>query len=592
MEAKKTMNTAGDNMLSRIIKTVSSPSLTSLMGGELPPLNFTPSKLPRLKAGRLLLEVDGVQRQWESYIVALVGTDVSNLALYYYKDAADKTPVGAIRLHSASVDLMEEIFCVITQEHTWYLCAESHQEAEEWADKICGTLEAAATGTSLQPLHDSTQNAGSGRRRRLSSHVTAATVKEIQARDGATRVDEFLEVYLRSTEDEIRNQAARGAFSWSCMRSITWRIWLGVLPHDAPLGLWQGLVKEHRDRYEALRTSYALDVKALFDESSTEDGSRASDVAHAILHDVRRTRSSMHYFREEYVQHLLLRVLYVYSQEHPHVSYNQGMGELLAIIVYLLHVEKWPVGASHDGNYIGDDDDSDADDAFDDDSYVHVDMIEVDAALMDTAMLFHSSPFRVHRAKCTPYVLFMACCHPSVVPSACKEAIGALLCTVTDGDWIEHDAYALFEQVMARMAAVYSPQAPTQSPGLATADLSASTTSLHLQLDRIHRHLLVRCDAAIARHLDALHVPPEVYLLRWVRLLLAREFPVYQVWVIWDAIFSLSPADFGFADVLCVAMVLESRADVLAQEDAAGVLGLLKDTTVSCSAKMRSPTLD
>ena len=54
----------------------------------------------------------------------------------------------------------------------------------------------------------------------------------------------------------------------------------------------------------------------------------------------------MTFFREPEIQVMLIRILYVYSHAHPTVSYNQGMGELLATILYLLYIEQWPTEGS------------------------------------------------------------------------------------------------------------------------------------------------------------------------------------------------------------------------------------------------------
>ncbi len=63
---------------------------------------------------------------------------------------------------------------------------------------------------------------------------------------------------------------------------------------------------------------------------------------YAIYKDVIRTRGTMEFFRDASLQCMLIRILYTYSKAHPEISYNQGMGELAATIVYLLHTEQWP----------------------------------------------------------------------------------------------------------------------------------------------------------------------------------------------------------------------------------------------------------
>ncbi|KAJ8535022.1 hypothetical protein ON010_g13718 [Phytophthora cinnamomi] len=58
---------------------------------------------------------------------------------------------------------------------------------------------------------------------------------------------------------------------------------------------------------------------------------------------------------------------------------------------------------------------------------------------------------------------------------------------------------------------------------------------------------------------------------------MAREFETPQVWQIWDAIFSITPSDFSFINLLCVAVVREFREEILAAEDATNVLLSLRD---------------
>ncbi|OQR93818.1 hypothetical protein ACHHYP_02253 [Achlya hypogyna] len=567
------MQAAGDGtLLGRFIRSATSASL------PLPSLSFPTSfsapalaaldapvepvlhTIPCLKTGRLLVEIDGIQRQWESCTVSLVGTDISNLALYYVKDDSGK-PATVIRLHSASIDLMEEIFSVITYEQTWYLCAESQRDAEDWADAICGALEAAAMGST-------------GRRRRLSSHVTASTVKEIQTRDIFTRVDEFVEIYVRSSAHDIHRQATRGAFSWSCLRNLTWRLWLGALPADSPFGSWVPATLAARAEYARLQAKYPFVLPTTSDDDSNEyhygpvaSPRDASLLLHTIHRDVVRTRCAMPYFRDGPVQTMLIRVLFIFAQEHPAMAYHQGMGELLAVIVYLLYIEQYPrepaSGSPRDGRWSfetvsmapgGQVVDDGA--PWDDSSYVHVDVIDVgrDPVAIDKDRFLASRPFAADASKPT---------------TACKEAIVDLLSTVTSGEAIEADAYSLLERLMSRMVGVFCPAS------------SPTAASLHSQLERIQYELLPRADPELARHLGELHIVPEVYLLKWVRLLFAREFQMHQVWAVWDAVLSVSPHDLSFAHVICVALLHECRDELLAQDDVAGVLQALKDHGIS-----------
>ncbi|RHZ38070.1 hypothetical protein DYB26_014538 [Aphanomyces astaci] len=294
------------------------------------------------------------------------------------------------------------------------------------------------------------------------------------------------------------------------------------------------------------------------DDHPTEKRSE-DEVAHMIWKDVRRTRCTMQFFQNDRIQRTLLHVLLVYAAEHPTISYNQGMGELLAVLVYLLHVERWKVSI---------------DDQSEEDSYVHVDMVDVDTTnVLDATGLLQMRPFAAIKATCT---------------TNCKHAVATLLATLTDDRFLEHDAFALFEQVMERMAPMFCPHATSCDRRGEFSPRRDDSSLLQAQCDHIHNVLLRRVDPVLAAHLHSFHIPPEVYLLRWLRLLLAREFPMYQVWVIWDSIFGLSPTDFAFVDMLCVAMLHDSRMLLLAQDDTTGLLHALKELGGSHSKLVES----
>lgn len=168
---------------------------------------------------------------------------------------------------------------------------------------------------------------------------------------------------------------------------------------------------------------------------------------------------------------------------------------------------------------------------------------------------------------------------------------------MTSGAFLEHDAYLLLEEVMVRMAGAYCPEAPLprMSPEKTTTSGSSSrmskatlssyvlsngettTSPLYDQMNSIHNHILSRCDPPLARHLSKLGIEPQMFSLRWVRVLMSREFAMAQVWQVWDAIFSLTPCDFSFINLLCVAAVREFRDEILAVEDATSVLLCFRD---------------
>ncbi|OQR81887.1 hypothetical protein THRCLA_11312 [Thraustotheca clavata] len=547
-------------LLSRLLRSASAVSLPvhslSLASSKSTPalasMDVPLPALPCLKQGQLLIEVDGVQGQWEAYDVALVGNDITNLSLVYGKNDQNLKP-RLIRLHSASIDLMEEIFSIITKEKTWYLCAQSQKEAEEWADAICTALESAAINSST--LINDTQ------RRRLSSHVTASTVKEIQTRDIFTRLDEFLEIYVRSDLHDIHRQATRGALSWSCLRNLMWRVWLGILPGTTTFDQWVPITTSSRELYTNYQQQYRFILPSSLDEDdihycSCPSPTNTTALLHSIYRDVIRTRCSMPYFREPHIQTMMIRILYIYAQVHPRFGYHQGMGELLAVFVYLLYIEQYPrdeQGSPRDGRWSFEAVPVDA--SWDDQSYVHVDKMDAPkiSTYLDKQRFLSSVPFVINESTPT---------------TSCKEAVIDILSTVTSGEFIEHDAFFLFEKLMERMDGFFS-------------TANESTIGLHVQLEHVQFGLLSQLDPEVALHFNTMNLLPEVYLVKWVRLLFAREFPMYQVWVLWDAIFSVSSDNLSFVHYLCVAMLHEMRDEILLQDDASGIIECMKKANVS-----------
>ncbi|KAL4171684.1 hypothetical protein KRP22_009774 [Phytophthora ramorum] len=547
--------------------------------------------LPKIKTGPLLLEV-GQPPEWRPFEVVLAGASANDLGLYYYPHKDDASPMGCIRLQSAHIDSLEEVLMVVTKDKTWFLCADHVRDASDWCDAICAAIERVSNDG---VMHDKLTQ-----RRRLTNNASAVTLCELQSRGVKARVDEFLEVFVRSTREDMCLQAAKGALSWSCMRSLTWKVWLDYIPGDVPFNQWSAITRDKRQRYESERLKHHLFRDLLVGKQRPEEFLAACETSsdnllYSIYKDVRRTRGDMPYFRDPIAQCLMIRVLYVYSATHAEISYNQGMGELLATLVYLLHIEQWPLEeddleevvateyeAEADGRLSGSyffpntspmkDQMEDTSTEEEDPSYVYVESfinIQNDDSFIDRDTFLRLAPFAGGSGK------YYECC---------RDAAGEIVRELTAAEFIEHDAYLLLEEMMLRMAGTYCPHVSIRrrnSKSQADKPLSSAdqlpSSPLDDQMNRIHHHILSRCDPPTARHLAKLGVEPQIFLLRWVRVLMAREFETPQVWQIWDAIFSLTPSDFSFINLLCVAVVREFHEEILAAEDATNVLLSLRD---------------
>lgn len=155
--------------------------------------------------------------------------------------------------------------------------------------------------------------------------------------------------------------------------------------------------------------------------------------------------------------------------------------------------------------------------------------------------------------------------------------------------YLEHDTYALFKKVMVQMKPYFMPGAKPSAPvgasssapaasaaaggkkpaaaaaGKAPAPsgaLSESASEVVRKCYHIHHEILRKFDPDLYHYLERHQIEPQLYCLRWVRLLLSREFHLEDVLVLWDALFAGSP-DFSLVDHMIVAMLIFIREDIL-----------------------------
>lgn len=162
---------------------------------------------------------------------------------------------------------------VVTADKTWFLCADHARDVGDWASEICSTIDRAADAEigarSLPSADFNTQSPRSQQpdtsakkqnrqRQRLSSSATAATLRELQSRDAKARVVEFLEILVRCSASDACGQALKGALSWSCVRNITWKIWLDYIPGDLQIRQWVPVVRDKRRHYAGERKRFSV----------------------------------------------------------------------------------------------------------------------------------------------------------------------------------------------------------------------------------------------------------------------------------------------------------------------------------------------
>ncbi|GAA5859295.1 hypothetical protein JCM8547_001970 [Rhodosporidiobolus lusitaniae] len=123
---------------------------------------------------------------------------------------------------------------------------------------------------------------------------------------------------------------------------------------------------------------------------------------------------------------------------------------------------------------------------------------------------------------------------------------------VLSRDFVEHDAWSLFSALMKSAGVFYDHQ--TTSPNQVQPIVSIAN---NLQ------SLLSRCDHSLHAAFTSLNVEPQLYAIRWLRLLFGREFPLQpDIFILWDGLFARDPS-LQLTTHIALAMLLRIRGALI-----------------------------
>ncbi|KAI9833052.1 MAG: hypothetical protein M1819_003885 [Sarea resinae] len=142
-----------------------------------------------------------------------------------------------------------------------------------------------------------------------------------------------------------------------------------------------------------------------------------------------------------------------------------------------------------------------------------------------------------------------------------------LMLQTLDPGFVEHDAFTLFTLIMRSAKAFYEAgeQAESYRPVRGSKDSISEEPPIVQRSKRIHEQYLAEADPELAHRLTEIGVLPQVFVIRWVRLLFGREFPFDELLALWDVLFSEDPG-LDLVDLICVAMLLRIREQLIAAD--------------------------
>ncbi|KAF9175913.1 TBC1 domain, member 5 [Mortierella sp. AD010] len=314
------------------------------------------------------------------------------------------------------------------------------------------------------------------------------------------------------------------------IRSVCWKAYLSCLP-SVEISTWPLAMEKERESYVELRKKYIraiggdegsepdLEVNnplSLAEDSPWQQFFVDSELRKIIKQDVDRTLPDNDYFRSEKVQEQLNDILFIYCKINHDVSYRQGMHELVAYILWVVSSESLDINSE-----------------------------------------------------------------PEITSDSSLE----IMKTVLDSNYIEHDTFALFSSLMSRAKPWYE----FSDEGGASRRLKSNMNNNTLPFGRSETpeppagkqtpviewsmkifHYLERVDNELFLHLKSLEIQPQLFGIRWFRLLFGREFPMEDALILWDGIFAKDPS-LNICIFIGLALLLQIRDDLL-QEDFAGCL--------------------
>jgi len=323
-------------------------------------------------------------------------------------------------------------------------------------------------------------------------------------------------------------------------RSLCWRVFLNVVPSSSDQ--WVASLTTVRENYKLLVDQFytaqrlrdsSIDLTINNPLSQDEDSPwnqhfQDTELRKIVQQDVVRVFPELEFFQNNEIREKLSNILFIYARSHPDLSYRQGMHELAAPLLYVIQSDCDTFSALVN-NFP---------------TNVEDDLIREAKADLD---------------KTVPGELF-------------------------NRSYIEADTYSLFEALMEGQLSDWYRTGQSRHDALSKMDRGqpwsrpqdrTTGNMLVSNLNNIHDVLLKRHDPALYTRLEKMEIFPQIYGIRWLRLLFGREFPFRETLVLWDAILADSCPP-SLCDQLVVALLMALRDLLLRYEYQDAVQLLMK----------------
>ena len=337
--------------------------------------------------------------------------------------------------------------------------------------------------------------------------------------------------------------------------------------------MWSTQVESQRQYYESIRskhTNIILKAQQIGCQEAVEARESTTyrelrELEQVIRKDCTRTFSDYLFFKSSVIQDLVVRLVLVFSAEHPEMGYKQGMTDILAVLLLCLFCERNRHGSGE----------------------VHVHTWEI----LDSHLKYQKE--RLEKENETAIHRLYVQGGDVICRSEDQQIVFDVLNTLTDERYLEHDCYILLERLMTLLRGCY---------------VDGDVCSLTHRIDHV-MWLVEQCEMdektiekigdmeptqiqdspskpdkgdvikkqTLLSYLNENGILPSMFLLRWIRLLLSREVSVEAVFFLWDRLFILPDPALPLLDYMSASLLLTLRDSIYACEGIQSILNLLQE---------------
>lgn len=395
------------------------------------------------------------------------------------------------------------------------------------------------------------------------------------------------------------NYAINGQLRVCHFRSICWRIFLDILPND--VSQWSKQLKKDREYFAMLNCR--ININPYINQIKSDDHplsySRTSlwnkyfyslKVKRIIAKDVNRTFPKVEYFHNQNIHNIMIDLLYIYT-EHENISYQQGMHEILAPLLFVLHcdltafehvVEMKIISSDlwNDLNYIMNKE------------YFQADVYMMFAKIMNsvknwypqTKLTTHEKRIRRRTVIGLPTTILILKSEanansndPEQTPMVTNKTQDSIddnnnlkyfkIYYESDNDELDGEDHeetkndSEGDEIIEKYERQNKDQLKQPDGGdqhtfhFDQEEHSKHNCSGDCFVEQIHKQLLLRHNPLLYNHLKKLEISPKLFGLKWIRLLFGHEFPLQDLLYIWDCIFAVNN-NLAFVPYMYLSMLL------------------------------------